>query len=86
MNIRLIAVDLDGTLLENDHLTVSPRSAADLTAAEKKGVFVALASGRTRAALEPVAAQLPAARYAIASNGAAVLDLKTGGDDLVLPV
>lgn len=78
MDIHLIAVDLDGTLLENDHLTVSPRSSAALTAAEKKGVFVALASGRTRAALGPVAGQLPAARYAIASNGASILDLKTG--------
>ena len=78
MDIHLIAVDLDGTLLENDHLTVSPRSSAALTAAEKKGVFVALASGRTRAALGPVAGQLPTARYAIASNGASILDLKTG--------
>lgn len=33
MSIKLIATDLDGTLMSGDHLTVSPRTVAALQAA-----------------------------------------------------
>ena len=77
-DIRLIALDLDGTLLDDDHATVPARNAAALRAAAARGVAVTIASGRAWALLTDVAAQLAAVRYAICSNGAAVLDRETG--------
>ena len=45
MNIRLIAFDLDGTLL-NSEKTVSPRTKAALTRAAEHGVVLVPATGR----------------------------------------
>lgn len=47
MSIKLIATDLDGTLMSGDHLTVSPRTVAALQAAHDRGVCLAIATGRT---------------------------------------
>ena len=44
-DIRLIAMDLDGTLLQRDQ-TILPQTLQALRAAEAKGVTLALASGR----------------------------------------
>ena len=77
--IRLVALDLDGTLLNREgHVT--PRTRAALQAAVDKGVYIVPATGRPLASLPPVVAKLPGIRYAITSNGAAVWDL--GSDPL----
>ena len=47
MPIQLIAMDLDGTLLRSDHMTVSERNRNALQHASEKGVHLVLASGRT---------------------------------------
>lgn len=78
MSIRLIATDLDGTLLKNDHRTVPERSREALRLAAESGVLTAIASGRTAGLLRDVAAQVPQVRYAVISNGAAAVDLHTG--------
>ena len=44
-NIRVLALDLDGTLT-NDEKKVTPRTRAALDAAVAKGVTIVLASGR----------------------------------------
>ena len=44
-DIRLIAMDLDGTLLQKDN-TILPETLEALRAAKEKGVSIALASGR----------------------------------------
>ena len=77
--VRLIALDLDGTLL-NRKGEVSPRTQAALQYAVDHGVVVVPATGRPLASRPPVGAQLPGVRYAITSNGAAVWDL--GSDPL----
>ena len=43
--IKLIATDLDGTLMSPDHLTVTPRTVSALKAAHDKGVRIAIATG-----------------------------------------
>ena len=48
--IRLIAVDLDGTVL-NDRKQLTPRTAAALNAAAARGVEIVPATGRTPAGL-----------------------------------
>ena len=74
--IRLVALDLDGTLLNREgHVT--PRTRAALQAAGDKGVYIVPATGRPLASLPPEVAQLPGIRYASTCNGAAVWDLGT---------
>ena len=55
--IRLVALDLDGTLLNREgHVT--PRTRAALQAAVDKGVYIVPATGRPLASLPPEVAQL----------------------------
>ncbi|MGN0706689.1 MAG: HAD-IIB family hydrolase [Faecalibacterium sp.] len=72
--IRLVALDLDGTLL-NHHSAITPRTREAVAAAAARGVVIVPATGRPLASLPPVVAQLPGVRYVITSNGAAVWDL-----------
>lgn len=73
MSIRLIAFDLDGTLLKNDK-TVSERNTAALQRAAKRGIYLVPSTGRTYAGLPKQVKQLPFVRYIIAINGAEVYD------------
>ena len=77
-DIRLICLDMDGTLLDDDHATVPPRNLRALRAAADRGVHIAIASGRAWSLLQGVHAQLQVTRYAVLSNGAAVLDVPSG--------
>lgn len=77
MDIRLIAVDLDGTLLRNDR-TISPRTVEAVARAARRGVEVAFASGRCLCEMQPMLDQLPAVRYAVTCTGAQVLDCRAG--------
>lgn len=77
MPVKLIACDLDGTLLSADHITVSERNKKVLFEAHEKGIKLAVASGRTLSVIYNVIDQLPFLDYVIYSNGAAVCDLKT---------
>lgn len=76
--IKLIALDMDGTLLDDDHATVPARNVRALRAAAGRGALVAMASGRAWDLLREVDAQLGVVHYAILSNGASVLDTRTG--------
>ena len=71
---RLIALDLDGTLLDRQG-AVTPRTRQAIADAVAQGVVVLPATGRPLSNLPPVVVQLPGIRYAITSNGAAVWDL-----------
>lgn len=77
-DIRLICLDMDGTLLDDDHVTVPARNVTALRAASERGAAVAIASGRAWSLLQGVHAQIGVTRYAVLSNGAAVLDVATG--------
>ena len=77
-DIRLICLDIDGTLLGADHATVPERNVRALRAASERGAAVAIASGRPWSLLQEVAEQVGVVRYAVLSNGAAVLDAETG--------
>ena len=56
-NIRVLALDLDGTLT-NDKKIVTPRTRAALDAAAAQGVTIVLASGRPTAGITPLAREL----------------------------
>ena len=55
--IKVLALDLDGTLT-NDQKVVTPRTRAALDAAIAQGVTVVLASGRPTAGITPLAKEL----------------------------
>src|SRR5262249_31885065 len=70
---RLVATDLDGTLLGRDD-RISPRNAKALATASAAGIVVVLVTGRPVRWLSGVYAQLAAPYPAICANGAAAYD------------
>lgn len=74
--IRLIATDLDGTLL-HQHTEVTPRTAAAIGAATAAGLTVIAATGRQAQQL-PEAVAASGVRYVVASNGGIGVDLVDG--------
>ncbi|MFF1274978.1 HAD family hydrolase [Streptomyces marokkonensis] len=74
---RLIATDLDGTLLRDDK-SVSPRTIAALAAAEEAGVEVFFVTGRPARWMDVVSEHVHGHGLAICGNGAAVVDLHGG--------
>jgi Cof subfamily protein (haloacid dehalogenase superfamily) len=79
---RLIATDLDGTLLRSDH-TVSDRSCAALKACSAAGMEVVIVTARPQRTVVDLARRIGCASTAICANGATVLDVATGVTDLV---
>jgi Cof subfamily protein (haloacid dehalogenase superfamily) len=75
--IRLVASDLDGTLLRPDE-TVSERTRAAVAAAREAGITVVLVSGRPPRSLGPIAERVGVGGIAICANGAVIWDLDTG--------
>ena len=85
MDIRLIAVDLDGTLLKDDK-TLSPATIRAVARAAGAGVEVALATGRSLCECTELLEQLPDIRYAVTCTGAQVLDCRTGRELFFSPL
>ncbi len=78
MNIRLIAADLDGTVLRSDK-TISLRTERAFREAIKCGCILVPATGRVKKTIPEPVLDFPGVHFCITSNGAAVLDLRTGG-------
>lgn len=74
--VRLIATDLDGTIVRSDG-TISDRTAKALAAAEDCGVTVVLVTGRPPRWIAPVAEATGHHGIVICSNGGLVYDLHT---------
>ena len=71
MPIRLIALDIDGTLLSS-RFTVSDRNRAAIAEATRRGIEVALVTGRRYDFALPVAQQIESPLTMIVNNGALV--------------
>jgi hypothetical protein len=74
--IRLVASDLDGTLVRPDG-TVSARTRAALAAVERAGAALVLVTGRPPRWMRSVVEQTGHRGVAICANGAVVYDLHT---------
>jgi len=72
--IRLVASDLDGTLLRPDG-TVSERTRDAVAAARRAGLTLVLVTGRPPRNLAPIAARIGVGGIAICANGAVIWDL-----------
>lgn len=78
MSVKLIALDMDGTLLGADHATIPARNLEALRKAAAGGVKLAIASGRSWSLIRETARALGPVRYGITANGAYTLDAATG--------
>ena len=72
---KLMAIDLDGTLL-NSYGEVSTDTRKALLDAKNSGTEVVLASGRPISSTESLAVELGVDNYLISGNGSAVYDIK----------
>ena len=75
--IRIVALDLDGTLLDSEK-RLSPRNRAALERIAARGVLVVPTTGRFFGMMPEVVRDLPFVRYAITINGAQVYDRESG--------
>ena len=74
--IKIVALDLDGTLLDSEkRLSEANRKA--LERAAEKGVLIVPTTGRFFGMMPPAVRDLPFVRYAITINGAQVYDRET---------
>lgn len=79
MDIKLIAMDLDGTALLSDHCSFSPKLISVLEAAHKKGIQIVPTTGRQLGMLPPVLKEEPDwENYVILCNGAQIRNMQTG--------
>ncbi len=76
MPVRLLALDIDGTLL-NGRSEMTPRVRASLDAAQERGVLIALVTGRRFRSARPIAQELNSAIPLISHNGALTKDVTT---------
>jgi Cof subfamily protein (haloacid dehalogenase superfamily) len=75
--IRLVALDLDGTLVGED-LVVRPRVREAIAAAQRQGVAVTIVTGRMFAAARPYAAELGITGPIVCYQGAAIFEAGGG--------
>ena len=79
MDIRLIAMDLDGTALQTDRCSFSPRLIAALEEAHNRGIAIAVVTGRQYTMLPPAVQNHPVwENLVVLCNGAQIRKLSTG--------
>lgn len=90
MSLRLVATDLDGTFLDGEFRLgtspVSPTNERALSVAADAGVTVLVATGRPHRWLRSLVPFLQRQPLAIVSNGAAIVDIRTGRPEIAWPV
>lgn len=77
MAIKLIALDVDGTLLTSDQ-KITPATAEALNKAKARGIHIVLSTGRLAVECRNIFEQLPCIQYINGCTGAEVTDLQTG--------
>ncbi|RHJ91321.1 Cof-type HAD-IIB family hydrolase [Parabacteroides bouchesdurhonensis] len=80
MKYKLLVLDVDGTLL-NDNKEITPRTQAALLKAQQMGVHVVLASGRPTNGVMPLAKALELNHYGgfiLSYNGGQIINAQTG--------
>ena len=73
--IRMIGLDLDGTVFNNEKM-ITEHTREVLAEAIRQGVVVLPATGRPECGLPEQFLAIPGVRYALTSNGARIIDLE----------
>jgi len=74
--IKMVALDLDGTTLRDNH-EISPRTVAAFKSAMDKGVHIVVSTGRVFSALPKQLFTIEGLEYVVTSNGAQITELAT---------
>lgn len=77
MRYRMIALDLDGTLLDDDG-QISPANRDAIAAAQRAGMMVVPCTGRSWRESRMILDDLPGLQLGVFVTGAAVVDIATG--------
>lgn len=77
IKVRLIGMDLDGTLLTAQK-KLTPYTRSVLRRAVEAGIIVLPATGRPFSGLPKELADFPGIRYAVTANGGRIVEVKTG--------
>lgn len=77
MEIKLIATDVDGTLVADNHLTIPEVNVEAFAMAKNKGIITVISTGRPYSLAKRESDTLKGVDYMIVSNGAAIVDMKT---------
>ena len=72
---KLVAIDLDGTML-NSYGEVTENTKRVIKETMQKGVEVIIASGRTMDSIKTIANEINSNKYMIAGNGAIIYDMQ----------
>ena len=81
---KLIAIDLDGTLL-NSYGQVSEKNKIELNKAKQSGAEIVIASGRSTNSVKNIAMDIGASNYIICGNGSSDISFKVGWIGVHLP-
>ncbi|MED2942562.1 Cof-type HAD-IIB family hydrolase [Bacillus swezeyi] len=73
IDVKLVALDMDGTLL-NDEQTISDENRKAIKEAEEKGVYVVISTGRTLMTCRELAESLELSSFLITANGSEIWD------------
>ena len=80
MNYKLIVLDVDGALLNNDNI-ITAHTRATLVKVQQMGISIVLASGRPTYGVLPLAEELELQKYdgyVLSYNGGQIFSMKTG--------
>lgn len=80
--IKMIALDLDGTTLLDDHRSISQRMKQAIHEAVSRGILVVPTSGRIYSYLPSSVTALEGIHYAVTSNGSVIYSLKSSREVL----
>lgn len=75
--VRMIAADMDGTLMDSDK-KITKRTWEAIEKVAAQGIYFVPASGRLLSMLPEALRKHPGVRYAVCANGASVVDVRTG--------
>lgn len=75
--IKMVGLDLDGTLL-TDEKKLTARTRTALERAIAQGVVVLVATGRPLSGIPEVMRDFPGIRYSLTANGARIMDMQLG--------
>lgn len=81
MKYKLLVLDVDGTLL-NDEKQITPHTLATLKKVQQMGIHIVLASGRSTHGVFPLAKELELEKYGgyvLSYNGGQIFSMETGG-------
>lgn len=78
MKIKILFLDLDGTALNSDQITVSEKNMRAINAVLSRGILVVPCTGRVLDMYPPQIMRMREIRYCITSHGARVVDRERG--------